>query len=213
MTLAHSLFQFALVAGLLTLTPGIDVALVLRQSLTQTRPVAVLTGLGIGTGCLVWGMAAAVGVSALVTASALAFRVVKLAGAVYLLWMGVQMLRAAVRGGDSSHGETAGSVRRRPAEAFTKGVFTNLLNPKIGVFYVAVLPQFLPPGHSAALVGAMLAAIHFAESICWFAVLVLAAGRMRHLLDGPRASRVIDAVTGTVLVLFGGHLLLGGLHS
>ncbi|WP_210115784.1 LysE family translocator [Acidipropionibacterium timonense] len=152
MTVTHALVQFALVAGLLTLTPGIDTALVLRQALTRSRGVAMLTAVGIGTGCLLWGIAAAIGTSALVTASQLAYGVVKLAGALYLLWMGVQMLWHAIRGDHADLG-TTGSTATSAHAAFLKGLLTNVLNPKIGVFYVAVLPQFLPHGVSPLAMG------------------------------------------------------------
>lgn len=207
MTVTHSLVQFALVAGLLTLTPGIDTALVLRQALTRSRRVAMLTAVGIGTGCLLWGIDAAIGISALVTASQLAYGVVKLAGALYLLWMGVQMLWHAIRGDHPDLG-TTGSTATSAHAAFLKGLLTNVLNPKIGVFYVAVLPQFLPHGVSPLAMGAALAGIHFVEGLLWFGTIVLAAHRMRAVLGGRRTNRVIDSVTGTVLVGFGADLAL-----
>lgn len=200
MTILSALTSFAVVAGLLTLTPGLDTALVLRSALTQGRRHAFATAAGISGGLLAWGVAAAVGVSALLTASTVAYDVVRVVGAAYMVWLGVGLLRAARAGHRDDQQPAAGSTPWRGAQ---RGLLTNLVNPKIGAFYLAVLPQFLPPHVSALLMGVLLAVVHVVLSLAWFTLLVLGAHRVRGLLSRPAAQRTLDAGTGTVLVGFG----------
>ena len=208
-TLTTSVLAFALVAAALTVTPGLDTALVLRAALTRSRAEALATGAGIVAGLLVWGAAAAVGVSALLTASAPAYDVLRWAGAAYLVWIGGRLLLRAVRG---TGVPDAGSVAA-PASAWRAartGLVTNLLNPKVGVFYVALLPQFVPPGSDPLLVGLLLAAVHGALSLVWFGLLAALAGVAGRWLRRPGAVRAVDAVTGATLVGFGVRLAVGG---
>ena len=200
-TTTSALLGFALVAGLLTITPGLDTALVLRAALTQDRTRAYATAAGICGGVLVWGVAAAVGISALLAASTLAYDALRVVGAAYMVWLGVRLLLAARRG--APHGPDAVPAAATAWQGLRRGLLTNLLNPKIGAFYIAVLPQFLPEDVSAVAMGALLAAAHVALSLLWFSVLILAAGRMRGLLRRPAAQQALDGGTGLVLVGFG----------
>ena len=203
MTITTALLSFAVVAALLTITPGLDTALVLRSALVQGRRLAIATSLGIISGAFVWGVAAAVGLAALLRASEVAFAVLKIVGAAYMVYLGVRMLWTRV-------------IRPRPAEAasvdrlprywwgaFGKGLLTNLLNPKVGAFYVAVLPQFLPSGVNELLMGVLLAGVHGVETAAWFALIIFGAHSVRRWLERPVVSRAIDGVTGTALVGFG----------
>jgi threonine/homoserine/homoserine lactone efflux protein len=208
-SLGSAVLTFALVAGVLTVTPGLDTALVLRAALTQSRREAVATGAGIVGGLFVWGAAAAVGVSALLTASEVAFDVLRYAGAAYLVGYGARMIVAASRRrpvGQAPPGHAPGSARR---SAWT-GLVTNLLNPKVGVFYVALLPQFVPAGSDPLAVGLLLAGVHGALSMVWFLLLVLLAGALNGWLRRPGTVRAIDGVTGVTLVGVGARLALGG---
>lgn len=200
MTTGSALIGFSIVAGLVTITPGLDTALVLRSVLTQGRSHAYATAFGICGGLLLWGVAAAVGVSALLTASTFAYDCLRLIGAAYMVWLGVGLLRAARRGRAADVAPVLATTRW---QGFRRGLLTNTLNPKIGAFYVAVLPQFLPEGVSAVSMGALLAAAHVGLSLLWFTTLILAASRMRRLLTRPRAQRALDSGTGLVLVGFG----------
>jgi threonine/homoserine/homoserine lactone efflux protein len=207
MTFWSALASFAVVAGLLTVTPGLDTALVLRSSLRDGRRAALLTALGVNAGVLVWGVAAAVGVSALLAASATAFLVVRLVGAVYLVWLGVRMLSSAWRG--QTHADaTSEAPSHTLAASFRRGLLTNLLNPKVGAFYVALLPQFMVQGVPPALMGVLLAGVHNIEGLVWFGVLILGSHSARRLLQAPAARRVVDAITGSVLLGFGAKLAL-----
>jgi threonine/homoserine/homoserine lactone efflux protein len=199
-TILSALAAFAVVAGLLTITPGLDTALALRAALTQSRRHAYAVAAGICAGLLVWGVAAAVGISALLTASTLAYDVLRLIGAAYMVWLGLGLLRSARRG----HTDNAVAPPVTTSwQGFRRGLLTNTLNPKIGAFYIAVLPQFLPADVSAAAMGALLAAAHVVLSLVWFTVLILAANRMRRFLSRRRTQRAIDSGTGLVLVGFG----------
>jgi threonine/homoserine/homoserine lactone efflux protein len=205
-SLGVAVLSFAVVAGVLTVTPGLDTALVLRAALTGTRREALATAAGIVAGLLVWGVAAAAGISALVTASAVAYDVLRYAGAAYLGWLGARLLWRAWRPGPAVD---AGSAR--PGSAWRSartGLVTNLLNPKVGAFYLALLPQFLPAGTDPLLAGSLLAAVHGVLSMAWFALLTVLAGTLGRWLRGARARRGIDGVTGAALLAFGVRLAL-----
>lgn len=205
--MASAITAFAVVAGLMTLVPGIDTALVLRTAITQGRAQAFAAGAGISLGVLTWGIAAAVGVSALLSASQVAFDVLRWAGAAYLVWLGGSLLVASFRreGVDLD----GGPVRAESAwTGFRRGLLTNLLNPKIGAFYVALLPQFLPEGVPAGLAGAALAMVHVVEGMAWFTVLILAAHALRSWLQRRAVQQWIDRITGGVLIGFGLKLAL-----
>jgi threonine/homoserine/homoserine lactone efflux protein len=200
-SLGTSVATFAVVALALTLTPGLDTALVLRAALTRSRRDAAATAAGIVAGLFVWGAAAAVGISALLTASQLAYDVLRYAGAAYLVWFGLRLLVRAVRGAPGA--EPVGVAGSSPWRAARQGLATNLLNPKVGVFYVALLPQFLPAGSDPLAVGVLLAGVHGLISVVWFALLILLASALAARLRRPRTVRAIDGVTGTTLIGFG----------
>jgi threonine/homoserine/homoserine lactone efflux protein len=200
-TLGSAVLSFAVVALALTLTPGLDTALVLRSALTRGRREAAATAAGIVTGLFVWGAAAAVCISALLTASQLAYDALRYAGAAYLVWFGLRLLVRAVRGTASADPDAG--VQDSPWRAARQGLVTNLLNPKVGVFYVALLPQFLPAGSDPLAVGLLLAGVHALLSVVWFALLIVLASGLARWLRRPGTVRGIDAVTGTTLVGFG----------
>jgi threonine/homoserine/homoserine lactone efflux protein len=208
-SLGTAVVTFALLAGALTVTPGLDTALVLRAALTQSRREAAATAVGIVAGLFVWGAAAAVGVSALLTASDLAFDVLRYAGAAYLVLFGIRLLVRALRprpGDDPVPAAVRGSGWR----AARVGLATNLLNPKVGVFYVALLPQFVPAGSDPLAVGLLLAGVHAALSLVWFAGLIVLASALGRWLQRPSTVRAIDGVTGVTLMGFGVRLAFSG---
>ena len=225
-TIPSALGSFAVVAGLVTLIPGLDTALVLRSALVQGRRHAFATALGITTGALIWGAAAAVGISALLTTSRDAFTAVRIAGAAYMILLGGSMLRASFKRRGENHGDDADPLpsdsveqptapgpagRPGPGSAVScwlRGATTNLLNPKVGVFYVAMLPQFIPRHTSHLLMGVLLAGVHDVECLIWFSVLIIASGFARAWLHGGRAQRALDRITGSVLIGFGLELVL-----
>jgi threonine/homoserine/homoserine lactone efflux protein len=207
----RALLSFALVAGLLTIVPGLDTALVLRAAISQSRGAAFATALGIGSGSLVWGAGAAAGVSALLVASHLAYDALRLVGAVYLVVMGARLLWAALGHDSVGPALPVSAVRGGLWSAWRRGFVTNLLNPKVGAFYVAVLPQFLP-AHLSGLghlgFGVLLALVHDVEGMAWFSVLIYFATKLRGVLARRSVRRGVDATTGAVLIGFGAGLAL-----
>ncbi|HUR52277.1 MAG TPA: LysE family translocator [Mycobacteriales bacterium] len=189
---------FAAVAALLTITPGADTALVLRAAVGGGPRAAMVAGAGVCLGVLLWGAATAVGLAALVAASPVAYDALRLAGAAYLLWLGVRTWRHA---GDEPEPTTGGPW-------FRTGLLTNLLNPKVAVFYVSFLPQFVPSGTPVLPASLLLAGIHALEGVLWFALLATATARLRVVLSRARVRRVVQRVTATVLVGFGVRLVL-----
>lgn len=200
---------FAVVAGLMTLVPGIDTALVLRAALGSGRRAAYAAVAGISAGLLVWAIVAAAGVSALLAASRDAYVALEVAGAAYMIWLGLRLWWESRFAGTLAHGEDVSAPDRGAKAAFARGFVTNLLNPKIGVFYLAVLPQFLPEGAPYLVAGAGLALIHIAEGCAWFSVLILGTQLLRGRLERAGVRAWIDRVTGGVLIAFGLRILVG----
>lgn len=204
------ILPFVLVTIPVLLVPGPDLLLVLRNSAIGGRHVGAATAVGTVTGLLVHASGAALGLSALLATSAEAFTVVKLVGAGYLLYVGVQSLRAAVTRADDagagSTGTAAGHVGRR---AFRQGLLTNVLNPKIAAFFLAFLPQFVTPAASTTAQTALLGAVFIAMSVVWLAVVVLGASAASHILSRESVRRRLDAVAGVVFLGFAGRLALG----
>jgi threonine/homoserine/homoserine lactone efflux protein len=198
-----AILSFALLAGLLTIIPGLDTALVLRAAITQGRPQAFATGLGVASGSLVWGAAAAAGVSALLVASRVGYDVVRVAGAAYLVYLGSRLLWSAWRDRAADSVPDGVVPPEGLGRSWLRGFATNLLNPKVGAFYLAVLPQFIPAHTFHLGFGVLLALVHDVEGMAWFTTLILGASWLRPRLSRPSVRRGVDATTGAVLVAFG----------
>jgi threonine/homoserine/homoserine lactone efflux protein len=204
MSVLPSLLAFGLAATLLTITPGLDTAMVLRSAVAGGPRQAIATAIGLG--CLAWGAAVALGLGIVLTASTLAYTVLKWAGAAYLLWLGVNLLFRPRDGIEDGMAGRAIPVSR--SEAMRRGFLTNLLNPKIGVFYVTFLPQFVPAGSNVALFSFALACIHVTLGTAWFAVLIAATAPLNRQLRRPSVVRTLDRLTGGVFIGFGVKLAL-----
>jgi threonine/homoserine/homoserine lactone efflux protein len=203
--MVESLVAFAAVAAILTVTPGVDTLLVLRTAAVGGRTAALAAGAGIGLGCLCWAAASALGLTALLAASRLAYDVLRWAGAAYLCWLGVHALWRA-RHESSTLDATDHGPAARPAAAFRIGLVNNLLNPKVGVFYLSMLPQFLPDGVNPLLASLAMATIHNVEGMLWFVLLAFAVGRAGGLLARPGFRRRLDQLTAAVFIGFGVRL-------
>lgn len=202
----QSLIAFLLAAGLLTVAPGLDTALVLRTAAVEGAQRALLAALGICLGCLAWGAVVAAGMGALLAASELAYTLLRYAGAAYLLWLGVKLIGSK----RTSFGD-AGDAPASAGGRFTwlgRGLLTNVLNPKVGVFYVSFLPQFVPAGADVANFSLLLAAIHALLGLLWFALLIVATRPIARMLRRPATLQWLDRVTGAVFMLFAGRLAL-----
>jgi threonine/homoserine/homoserine lactone efflux protein len=185
---------FLAAAALLTVTPGLDTAFVLRAAAADGARRAALGAAGILLGCLLWAGAVAVGLGALLAASETAYRILKWIGALYLGWLGLQLMlrRRTFEIGAASAGEGV----------FWRGLLTNLLNPKIGVFYVSFLPQFVPDGAPAPAYLMLLALIHAAMGALWFLLLILLTTPIARFLRRPLVIRAIDRATGGLFIGF-----------
>jgi RhtB (resistance to homoserine/threonine) family protein len=195
-------FVFVGVVALLTITPGADMAMVARSVFTGGRRDAFATTLGISAGCFVWACASALGVAAVLAASQTAYDALRLVGAAYLVWLGVQSLLAARSGGAVAAAASRGSASLQ-AHPFRQGLLTNLFNPKIAVFYSTFLPQFIGPGDPALLISMLLACVHIAFGIAWLSFYAWLLDRAVEAFKGSRVRRALDALTGTVLIGLG----------
>ncbi|MET7507012.1 LysE family translocator [Streptomyces albidoflavus] len=204
MAISIALWSFAMVVGLLTLTPGLDTALILRTSALGRRRRSWGVVLGIQTGTLLWGALTSLGVTALLTASHLAYATLRWVGAACLVWMGARMLWDTFRGNSAAEAEPASLAGPDTlGSGWRLGVLTNLLNPKMGSFYVAVLPQFIPADSGHFTTGLLLTGVHILLGLVWSAVLAGFARVVHGWLRTPRARRLLDRITGTVIAGFG----------
>ena len=188
------LIAFTMAAALLTITPGLDTALVLRTAASESPGHALLAGIGIAMGCLGWGMIVAVGLGALLAASELA----------YLFYLGWRLLRSPRRSLDLAR---LPGTRANGLQWLGRGFLTNMLNPKVGVFYVSFLPQFIPQGADVMASTVLLAAIHATLGILWFIVLIAATRPLAGLLQRGSVLVWLDRLTGGIFVAFGVRLL------
>jgi RhtB (resistance to homoserine/threonine) family protein len=193
---------FAGVVAVIVVLPGPDMALVLQNGLVGGRRAAVETALGINAGLLVWAVAAALGIAALLHASAPAFTALKLAGAAYLVWLGLHALADAWRG--SPHVPTA--PPRRRARPFRQGLLSDLLNPKVALVYTTLIPQFVDPGRPALAQTVLLAAVFLSLGLAWLLSYALLVAKVGELLRRPRVRRALSAITGVVLTALGVRL-------
>ena len=203
MTVNDSLFAFSLAALLLTLTPGLDTALILRTACAEGGKKAFHAALGIDAGCFVWGALVALGLGALLAVSEMAYTVLKICGAVYLSWLGLQLLirpRSSFSDGDDNNG-SQGSW-------FIRGMLGNVLNPKMGIFYVSFLPQFIPAGHSPLIWTFILVSIHVAIGTIWSLTLILSTHFASAVLKKNRVVQVMDRATGGLFLCFAAKLAL-----
>lgn len=198
----ENLISFAIVAGLLTLLPGIDTAQILRAATIGGRKMAYATLFGILSGVWIWGIAAAIGISALLVASEVAYSAVKWTGAIYLLFLGLKMI---IESRHISEESIKSQLEREisPWKSFLRALFITLSNPKNGVFYIAVLPQFLPDTLPAVVGGFILASIHNLLAFIWLSLLIIGTGFAKETLRNPRVQKVVERVSGIALIGFG----------
>lgn len=215
-----AVLAFAGVAAVINVTPGLDTMLVLRTSVAGGRTTGLVSGLGVNAGCLAWGVAAAAGVTELLAASHAAYETLRIAGAVYLTWLGCCALWRSRRGRGQEEPaagtETAGADHRPPLgalhagsgrlAAFRSGLTTNLLNPKAGVFYMSLLPQFIPHGAPVFSTAMLLTLIDVTELLIWFCVLSAAASALAHRINRASFRRRMEQISGLVFIGFAVNL-------
>jgi threonine/homoserine/homoserine lactone efflux protein len=192
---------FAAVAAVIVVVPGPDMALVLKNGVARGRQAAVATALGINAGLVLWALAAALGIAALLHASSTAFTVLKLVGAAYLVWLGLRALRDAWRG---SWAATA--PRRRKTSPFREGLLTNLLNPKVALVYTTLIPQFVDRSGSEIAQTFLLAGVFIAMGLVWLTGYALLVAKIGAVLRRPGVRRAFNAAAGTLLTALGVRL-------
>lgn len=202
MSVADSLLAFSLAALLLTLTPGLDTALILRTACAEGGKKAFQAALGIDTGCFIWGALVALGLGALLAVSELAYTILKVCGATYLCWLGLQLLRRPRSSFNHSDGGNFSS-----GNWFIKGMLGNVLNPKMGIFYVSFLPQFIPAGHSPVIWTFILVSIHVAIGTMWSVTLILSTHFASAILKKSSVVRMMDRATGGLFLCFAAKLV------
>jgi RhtB (resistance to homoserine/threonine) family protein len=194
------LLPFLALSILLILIPGPDTAVVTKNALLGGRRAGVLASLGVSIGLTIWTVAAAFGIAALLRASAIGFLALKLAGALYLIWIGLQMLRARDLPAE------AGARRRRSAgglRSVRQGLLSDLGNPKIAVFFTSFLPQFVHGGGSALASLLLLGGIFAALTLLWLAGYSMLVGQASAVMRRPIVRKTLDRFTGLVLIGFG----------
>ncbi|MFI0482692.1 LysE family translocator [Actinomadura sp. 9N215] len=202
---------FAGVAALINITPGLDTLLVFRASATHGKAAGVAAALGILTGCLGWGIATAAGLSALLAASRLAYDALRIAGAVYLIWLGTSALWRSWRDRASPQAQVdvEPPITQGRWAAYRAGVATNLLNPKAGVFYMSLIPQFIPPGAPLWSTTLLFTGIDLVELALWYWFVSGAAAALGERLRSPRFRRWLERVSGVAFLGFAANLLTG----
>jgi threonine/homoserine/homoserine lactone efflux protein len=202
---------FAITALVLIMLPGPDQALITRNALVGGRRGGALTVLGGMLGLIVHAGAAALGLSALLLASATAFTVLKIAGAVYLLWLAAQMLWSATRSRRTPAAGPARAVPARQGAYLRQGLLSNALNPKVALFFVTFLPQFLSAGSGSPRLAALaLSGIFALLYLAWFGLYVTIVDRLGQWLQRPRVQARIEQVTGLVLATVAIRLVAAG---
>lgn len=218
-----SSLAFAGVAAIINVTPGLDTLLVLRTSVAHGKAAGLHAALGILTGCLAWGLATAVGLTALLTASRFAYDTLRIAGAAYLTWLGVSALWRSRRGraarstredapvpdpkGAEDDRQPAAAGPRGRLAAFRAGLGTNLLNPKAGIFYMSLIPQFIPHGEPVFGATMLLTAIDAAELAVWYWAVSGAAAALGERIRRPSFRRRMEQFTGVAFLGFAAGLL------
>ena len=198
--MTEDLLPFIGVAIAVVVIPGPDMALVARNVFRHGRAAGYATSLGICTGILGWGIAAALGIATVLATSSVAFTILKFAGAAYLIYLGISTLRSR---DDVMLDRPDGAPTLHARQAWLQGLLSALLNPKLGVFFLTLLPQFIAPGEPAALRALQLAVVFDLIGLAWLllysAMLAAIGGALGR--SGPR--RFIRWVSGTVLVALG----------
>lgn len=197
---------FTGIAALLTITPGADTMLVVRNVLTRGGKAGLLSTFGICSGLFIHASLSALGLSIILVKSAAAFQIVKYAGAIYLIYLGSQSLRRIFHGHEtqlSKIGNAENAEKSGTKKSLLEGFLTNILNPKVAIFYLAFLPQFINTGDPVFEKSILLASIHAMEGIIWLSFISLFLDRIKDFIARPKTRKTIEGISGAVLIGFG----------
>ncbi|MCE2594489.1 LysE family translocator [Motilimonas cestriensis] len=203
-----NLEAFLLAITILTLTPGLDTALVIRNTSRAGVTAGYMTSLGICFGLFVHATFSAIGISAILMQSAELFQLIKWAGAAYLIWLGLSSFKSLLQGQKNTIHLQQVKTPLKHQKAFREGFLSNVLNPKTGIFYLAFLPQFINPEYSPLLQSLLMAGIHFIIAMIWQCGLASTLNKAKNLLQSRAFLAWMEGITGTVLLLLGVKLLL-----
>jgi threonine/homoserine/homoserine lactone efflux protein len=199
---------FLTIAAVLTITPGADTALVTKNVIARGRMSAFFTTLGIALGCLTHATLSALGLSLVLRQSTALFETVKFAGAVYLIYIGAASLWSAIRNKNMVQAAAPQATGERRLRSFAEGLFTNLLNPKVALFYLTFLPQFIAAGEPIMRKSLFLASIHVVMGTVWLTLFAFLLHAMSGLFSRSSLRRKLEAITGGLLIAFGLKLAL-----
>jgi threonine/homoserine/homoserine lactone efflux protein len=206
------LLAFAGLAFIIAITPGADTMLVMRSVLASNRQAGIVTTIGICAGLLVHALLSALGLSLILVRSATAFEIFKLVGGCYLIFLGLQSAWQAFQKNSSieeKEAEPSQSIGNKSTKQFfMSGLLTNLLNPKVALFYLAFLPQFIRPTDSLLLKSVKLSSIHLSFTFMWLIVVAVLVAQLRPFLTHPQVMRVLLGTTGCILMGLGAWLAL-----
>jgi RhtB (resistance to homoserine/threonine) family protein len=203
-------WTYLIAITLLTITPGVDTVLIIRNTTRGGWRDGALSSLGICSGLFVHAVVSAVGISVILLQSAWAFKALKLAGAGYLVWLGIVSLRSAARNGEplELNHQPASVYHFSARRSLLEGFLSNVLNPKAVVFYMAFLPQFIDPARSALLQSLFLAGLHFTIAMVWQCLLASIVQKAKTWMQNQKVRRSLDGLTGSIMMLFGIKLAL-----
>jgi len=200
---------FLLISAVVIVTPGPDTALTVRNTLLRGRRAGIATAFGVSTGQMIWALATSIGIVAVLLASEVVFNVVRLIGAAYLVWLGVQTLYGAFARNDGPTPGTANAAgdRRRPAlAAFRQGLISDLSNPKMAAFFASVLPQFAPEGQGMLSTLLLLGFVFAAMTCTWLSLYAIVIASAGDAFRRSKARRVLEAAMGAALIGFGARV-------
>ena len=191
---------FLIAITILTITPGLDTALVIRNTTRGGEKDGFVTNIGICSGLFFHASLSAVGISLLLSQSPQLFQTVKMIGALYILYLGVQGLRQSFLSSTKNKETTSAKGAFSLVKSFREGLLSNALNPKTAIFYLAFLPQFINPEYSAFMQSLLMAAIHFVIAMCWQAFISRMIVTAQKRFDGGKTQLIMERLTGVVLI-------------
>jgi RhtB (resistance to homoserine/threonine) family protein len=198
---------FLALSILLIVIPGPDTAVVTKNALLGGRRSGVYAAVGVTMGLTVWTIAAALGIAALLQASSVAFLILKIVGALYLIWLGVQMFRARDLTATATSAGHGVARHAGHAKALRQGLLSDLANPKIAIFFTSFLPQFVHGDGPAFAALLMLGCVFALLTLVWLASYGVAVGHASAVMRRPRVRRTLDRITGVILIAFGVRLV------
>lgn len=201
--LTGSFLAFLGISILVIVTPGPDTAMTIRGVMLGGRQGGFATAAGVALGQIIWALATAVGLVAVLLASEPVFQAIKLAGAAYLIYLGGQMAWSAVRRKNGGLTVKVDGRQLSPASAFRQGLISDLGNPKMAVFFASILPQFAEAGEGMFSGLALLGVVFSGLTFIWLAFYTLALARLGHFLNRPRIRRPFEAIMGSLLIALG----------